>query len=357
MVRGAGLPPARRILAAAAAAAALAAHGWSDQGGGADEAFARGMGLFKSGDFAAAAAAFREAAGLREGFLEAHYYLGKSLHAGKPIDYAGAEAQFLTVLRLQPDHTDGRIALASTYFEWGRYDRSAALLEEVLRRFPDHRGALYFSGVMAARRGEHEKAVSFLQRALTTDPRYIKARLELGLALSHLSREEEALSAFEAVLKADPNNTSALMGAGTSLKRLGREEEARKRLLRFRELATAQERNEMKEGRIRLWLNATRKHFTEGRMAEARKAVDQLLAEYPDEPRGLASLGYLQEKAGEDAAALATYEKVLRIEPENLTANYGLVGLYLRAGQREKARAQKARYDEFARKASAEGRD
>jgi len=242
------------------------------------------------------------------------------------------------------------ISLGQTYFEWGRYDKAGEALARVLAVSPDHRGALYYSGVIAARRGEDEKALSFLRAALKTDPSHVPSRIELGLALTHLSRDDEALVAFEEALKAEPENERALFGAGNALTRLGRTEEAKATLLRFRAVQSANERAEMKETRIQLWLLQTRKAYAAGSLDEARRAISRLLGEFPDEPRGLASLGWLQEKAGESAGAVATYEKVLKLDPSNLTANSQLIGLYLKTGRKDLAAERKAVYDELMRR-------
>src|SRR5262249_35998313 len=154
------------------------------------------------------------------------------------------------------------------------------------------------------------------------DPSYTPSRIELGLALSHLGREEEALTAYTEVLRRKPANERALFGAGNALTRLGRTEEAKPYLLRFREAATARESAEMKEPRTKLWLQEARKSWARGRPDEARRSIARLLEEYPDEPRGLTSLAWLQEKSGEDQAAIATCEKLIGIDPANLSANH-----------------------------------
>jgi tetratricopeptide (TPR) repeat protein len=318
----------------------------------AETPFARGMDLYRGGDFNGAAIAFLEAASRDPAWVEARYFAGESLLKGFPTDLPGAEAQFLETLKLRPGYLDGMISLAQTYYEWGRYEKAAEVLKQVLDLSPDHRGALHYSGVIAARRGDNETAVTYLRAALKADPDYIPSRIELGLALSHLSRDEEALAAFRSVLEKEPGNERALFGAGNALKRLGRPEESKALLLRFREIATARENAEMKEARIQLWLQEARKSFTLGRPEEARRSIARLLEEYPDEPRGLTGLGWLQEKAGEDAAAAATYEKVLAAHPDNLTANHQLIEIYRRLGQNAKAAERKARYEELVRKAA-----
>ncbi|MBI3448581.1 MAG: tetratricopeptide repeat protein [Acidobacteria bacterium] len=346
--------PLRRGVRALLVGAALALATGAPAGTAKDpEAlFARGMELYRGGDFNGAAALFVEAASLRSDFVEARYYAGESLLKGFPTDLPGAEAQFLETIRLKPGDLDGMLSLAQTYFEWGRYEKAGETLSRVLALSPDHRGALYYSGVIAARRGEDEKAISFLRAALKTDPSHVPSRIELGLALSHISRDDEALAAFQEALKAEPANERALFGAGNSLTRLGRIDEARETLLRFRAVQSANERAEMKETRIQLWLLQTRKAYAAGSLDEARGAVSRLLEEFPDEPRGLASLGWLQEKAGESAGAIATYEKVLKLQPSNLTANYQLIGLYLKSGRKDLAEERKARYDELMRKSA-----
>jgi len=341
------------VLVAALATPAWGAQGAAGPGDSAPEAlFARGMDLYRSGDFNGAAVAFLQAASRRPGYLEARFFAGESLLKGFPTDLPGAEAQFLEILRIQPEHLDGMLSLAQTYYEWGHYEQAAEILKKVLALSPDHRGALYYSGVLASRKGNYAAAVDFLRAALRTDPTHLPSRIELGLALSHMSRNEEALAAFQEVLKADPDNERALFGAGNSLTRLGRTEEAKAVLLKFRSVATSRENAEMKESRIQLWLQETRKSYEAGKLDEARRSIGRLLEEYPDEPRGLASLGWLQEKAGDDVAARSTYERVLALDPGNLTANHQLIGIYARMGAKDRAAAQKARYDELARAAA-----
>jgi tetratricopeptide (TPR) repeat protein len=194
--------------------------------------------------------------------------------------------------------------------------------------------------------------VPYLRAALKNDPGQIRSRVELGLALSHLARDDEALTAFNEVLKADRDNERALFGAGNSLKRLGRDAEAKEALLRFRKVAASRHKGEMKDVRIQILLRQTRLNYQEGRIKDARRSIARLLEEFPMEPLGLASLGWLQEK-GDDAAAVATYEKVLAIDPENLAANHQLIGLYLRAGRKDRAAIVKAKYEDLIGKVSA----
>jgi tetratricopeptide (TPR) repeat protein len=318
-----------------------------------DSLFARGMDLYRGGDYNGAAALFVEAASLRPSYLEARYYAGESLLKGFPTDLPGAEAQFLEVLKIRPRYLDGMLSLARTYYEWGRYEKSGEILKQVLATNPDQGGALYYSGAIAARQGDNERAVPYLRAALKDDPGHIPSRVELGLALGHLARDEEALAAFNEVLKTDPDNERALFGAGNSLKRLGRDAEAKEALLHFQKVAASRERGEMKEARIQIWLRQTRMNCQEGRMEDARRSIARLLEEFPTEPRGLASLARLQEKGGDDAAAIATYEKILRIDPENLAANHQLIGLYLRAGRKDRAAIVKSKYEDLIGKVSA----
>jgi tetratricopeptide (TPR) repeat protein len=318
---------------------------------------ARAMNLYRSRDYNAAAALFLGAAGRLSDPSEARYYAGKSLLYGSPTDLAGAEAQFLLVVKAKPSLVDGLIALGQVYYEWGRYEKARERLGAALALSPGHRGALYYSGVISARLGEYEKALSYLKAASEADPSYHAARVEMGLALAHLDRYEEAIAAYEQVLSAEPENTRALMGLGTALDRAGRREEAKDVLSKFRKVAAAKERDEMKEMRVNLWLGQIRKAYDLGRMDDARRSAGRLLEEYPEEPRGLASLGYLQDRAGESSAAIATYEKVLKLQPDNLTANFELIALYVRSGQGERAKAQRARYDELRRRAAERGSD
>jgi tetratricopeptide (TPR) repeat protein len=71
----------------------------------------------------------------------------------------------------------------------------------------------------------------------------------------------------------------------------------------------------------------------QGRVAEARAAVDRALALAPDEPESLLELGMCQERAGDAAAAERSYERALRRDPDLAAARLQLGGLLARAGE------------------------
>lgn len=314
------------------------------------EAFRRGMALYQEGSYNQAALAFQQASRLREGFVDAHYYAGKSLLKGFPSDLSGAETEFLKVIELAPSHLDARIALAQAYHLWGRNEEAAALLAEARRLSPGHRGILYSSGTVASRLGRHEEAVGFLREALKVDPRHVASLLELGQALTHLGRYEEALDAFRRVVALEPYNTTALMGVGTSLKRMGREEEARQALLHFQKVQRRLEGEEMHDKRVDVRFRQVQEAYRARNTEEARKAAELMRQEFPRATQELMNLGALHAQMGDLEEALKTYLQILDANDSNVTAAYRAAEIYRRMGDQAKFQEWSARYEELARK-------
>ncbi len=75
----------------------------------------------------------------------------------------------------------------------------------------------------------------------------------------------------------------------------------------------------------------------EGRLEEAEKDLQAVLAKFPVDRVALNNLGSVYWLAGRYAEAVATYEKTLAIDSEDLTAHYNLMRVYRATGDKQKA--------------------
>ncbi len=314
-----------------------------------DEVYKRALALYSMGRYTQAAAAFQQASRMRPGFVGAHYHAGASLLKSAPTDFAAAERELRKVMELSPDHVEAHVTLAQACLRNGEYEKARLLLEKARSLRPRDKEILHASGRAAAGLGLHAEALGHLQAALALDPAFLPALLELGLALGHLGKDQEALQVWEKALALQPDSLRALHGAGMSLSRLGRQEESRRMLDRFREAQAAAEGREMEAKRLDVRLRHVEESYAAGRREEARRAAGLLLEEFPRQSAPHASLAAIQSKMGDEPAAIATYEKLLAFEPDNIPANFRLVELYTRAGEPEKARARKAHHDALVR--------
>lgn len=308
------------------------------------EVFRRATSLYQESRFNEAAAAFLQASRMKEDFVDAHYFAGKSLLKSFPTDNEGMEREFRRVLELVPDHVDARIALAQAFHHSGRDQEAAQLLAEALRLSPGHRGILYSSGMVASRLGRYTESIELLRKALVADPRHVPSLLELAVAQSHLDRDGEALDSFTRVIELQPGNAQALMGAATSLKRLGRESESREMFRRFQLSQSRQEGREMQGKRVETWIRQVQEAYASGNLDQAHASAARLLEDFPSDIKGLLDLGALQVRSGDIEAAIRTHEAVLEVQPDNPSALNRLSGLYERTDDPARAREMRARY-------------
>ena len=92
----------------------------------------------------------------------------------------------------------------------------------------------------------------------------------------------------------------------------------------------------------------------EGRLDDAEKDLKAVLAKFPLDRVAWNNLGSVYWLAGRYAEAIEAYGKTLRIDPEDLTANYNLMRVYRATGDRTRAALhekawQKYKDDETAR--------
>jgi hypothetical protein len=85
----------------------------------------------------------------------------------------------------------------------------------------------------------------------------------------------------------------------------------------------------------------------EGRLDDARRDLDAVLARFPLDRVAWNNLGLVEWLAGRFPQAVAAYEKVLAIDSEDLNAHYNLMRAYRAMGDRAKAAYHDAEYRRF----------
>ena len=90
----------------------------------------------------------------------------------------------------------GRHAVALASHQSGDLLRAEALYLEILEMEPQHAEAIHGLGVIAYQRGSHDVAIDHLRRALDLSPNYEEARCNLGAVLIAQNRPLEALRCY-----------------------------------------------------------------------------------------------------------------------------------------------------------------
>src|SRR5262249_13320394 len=136
---------------------------------------ARGLAVSLKKDYAEAEREFQTAIRLDPTSFEACYFFGRTcLSAGKLVE---AAHQFEQACRLRPDEDQAAVSLASTYAGLGRkadaqaaYQRAVAVASKHLELHPDDARALYLGATGWASLGESARALEWVGRALAMDP-------------------------------------------------------------------------------------------------------------------------------------------------------------------------------------------
>jgi tetratricopeptide (TPR) repeat protein len=136
---------------------------------------------------------------------------------GKPEE---AQRQYIESLRLNPDNTEARIALALTYAMNRQFDVAEETIGEIPESDPMYSRAQYVLGGIHLERGEYAAAVEEYRLGLSvgnTDPYFDfvgDMYFNLGIALYFLEDYDEATEAFQSALRIDPTNQDAFVHLG-----------------------------------------------------------------------------------------------------------------------------------------------
>jgi Flp pilus assembly protein TadD len=108
-------------------------------------------------------------------------------------------------LRIEPNNTTYRHALASMLLRQGRRDDAAYVVRDWLSHYQDSAEAYAEDGWLWHELGDSSRAQGRLQDALEHDPNCIRALIGLGIILEEMDRPERALLLYQQALRIEPN--------------------------------------------------------------------------------------------------------------------------------------------------------
>lgn len=221
--------------------------------------------------------AFVIAAKREPSFFQAHYNTGLALlNLGRPSD---AIPSLEASLRLGPDSVDANSALSVAYVLTGRYTDALPTLEHWRRIQPENPRAAMMLALAYLRGGSPAKSVPLLEQLVRASSD-AKAHFLLIEALNATEQQARALETANQAVQMFPDNAQAHLARAQQLARLGRYGEASPEFTRTLELAPGQ--------------------------------TDAMLG-----------LGEVQQKAGDYATSLVTYQRALSVDANNVAATLG----------------------------------
>jgi len=233
----------------------------------------------------------------------------------KETKEAAAQARevYATALKESPD--DHR--LHENYAEFlegtGSLDEAAAQWGQVRELIPHHHLAWFHEGRLLRQCGKLAEAEPLLRQAVTLRPDLAEGWLELGILHASEGKTEQALSEFERERRLAPGDSRVYYHMGKALSKLNLRAAAIQSLRRSVQLQPT-------------WAA----HYAlgeelgfDGRPAEARRELEQVIRLKPDYAPAHLNLGVALHQLGQTQDARTEFEETMRLEPDNkLAARY-----------------------------------
>ena len=202
----------------------------------------------------------------------------------------------------------GQIALAD-----GRLDAAAAAFDQALQRAPDDADVWVAIASLRFTGGEQALAVAAADRAVALDPRNPRALALRGM----LIREQYGLAAslpwFEAALHLHPDEPPLLDAYASTLGDMG---QYRAMLIVARKLAEVDPKNP--RPRLMEAVLAARA----GETGLARSILQRTGTAFRDMPAALLLSGVLDYRAGNFDLSVGAFERLVRMQPDNMVARH-----------------------------------
>lgn len=245
------------------------------------------------------------------------------------------------LVRKSPNDLGARISLAAAYVSSGRYEDGVSQFGEVIKTEPGNRAALLGRGIAYTELEKYDLAKADFQAMVDgaaggefakTDPQLERAYYELGVVALKQGLPKEALDPLKAALAIDSADADALYSYGTALIATGDPSlgvKALKRAVAF-----------VPSGWCEPYLGLVDGYGALGNapgVAYANGMVDFCSARYTDatqklEPLtigpmsidALLGLALVSAYSGDLPGATSYYQRVLEVEPDNVSAQIGL---------------------------------
>jgi putative PEP-CTERM system TPR-repeat lipoprotein len=293
--------------------------------------------------------------------------LGLAAVAQAQKDGAGAERWVKKAVADHPESAEVRLAQAQFYLGTRNFAEAQAAASEALRLSPKSAAAANAKGIAELSAGAVPAAIASFKQAVEFSPR---GGYQLNLARAYLvdRKPDEALRVVDDALKVSPKQPAMLALAATVALQANQLEKATGYVERLRaaapeaagtmrmegDLAMAERRYKDAVGyydkAARLGSDATlavaryRAGMAAG-VAQPQKPLEDWLVRSPGDAVVRVLLAEYEQQRGNDAAAVAGYEKVLETAPDNVMALNNLAGMYQQKGDPRALSLAKRAYD------------
>lgn len=197
--------------------------------------------------------------------------------------------------------------------EAGQYADARKLCQQILKQSAGHPEVHHLLGVIALHEKRPDDAITHLKQTLKLKPDLAEAAFHLALVYREKGRWREWLSTLEIVHTLQKDRADILVDMGYALEMLKDEDGA---LQRYRQAIALDPRIATAHSNLAAIL------IRRNAIAEAEHHLEAALELKPDAPTTLMNLAMLHEVADRRDAAIATYDRVLQVQPRHVYAQF-----------------------------------
>jgi len=271
---------------------------------------ATGEAQLAAGNAARAAKYYERANALDKGNMASQVRLAQVKYAAGEPGQAFKDLESLSSTDQSQYQAD--LALITAYLRRGEFTKALAAVAALEKKQPNNPLTYNIKGATYAGMHDNKNARASFERALEVQPGYFAAARNLALLDVQEQKPEDARKRYEALLVKDPKNEQLLLGLAELLVLSGHSPDEIKATLERASVAVP------KSTRPRLAL--INYYENQGDAKSALDAAKAAQAAFPDDTQVLDALGIAQRAAGQGAEALATFKRLVQLQPHNATA-------------------------------------
>lgn len=207
------------------------------------------------------------------------------------------------------------------------------------------------SGNALLARQDFERSTTLFEKAVIRYPGSERLHMGLGLSFYGAGKYEAAIRAFCQAARIAPDDPSPGLLLAEALQSAPSPHPAAAGLLkRFSDLHPQSVAGHYSYG-LYLWSSYRSRHDQET-LVRAKSEFERAVALDPNDAAAHLQLGIIYDQQRATVRAIHEYIEAIRVNPELATAHYRLAQDYMRAGERDKAAAESARYEKLRKAAS-----
>ncbi|HEV7672280.1 MAG TPA: tetratricopeptide repeat protein [Thermoanaerobaculia bacterium] len=275
-------------------------------------AFNDGVAAFNAKDMGLAAEKFRQATDLDPTIAPAYAALGEAyMDLGKQSEALAAIDRFL---ELSPGDKRGLQDRYDIVKELGDKEKAKAALDALIAADPSRDTAVrvFNLGAEASRAGETDAAIAYLERALTIDPTLDPAASALGSLYLKKKDYPKALAFAEKVLVAKPGDLEAMTLRYETYRAMGDKKKAAEAQAAMQTASAVSTPEELYKQGVAL--------YNANNSAAARATFEELVKRDPNHAKAHFLLGNIMVSTGENAGAKEHLQKFLELAPNDADA-------------------------------------